>query len=335
MPLDPQAQAFLDQVVAMNLPPLNTLSVEEARQATAALSEMHGAPEPVASVDNLVAAGPAGEIPLRVYTPEQEGPYPLLIYLHGGGWVIGDLETHDALCRTLTNSVGCMVASVDYRLAPEHKFPAAAEDAYAATAWVAAHAAEIGGDPQRVAVGGDSAGGNLAAVAALMARDRGGPALVHQLLVYPVTDSACDTVSCRENAEGYFLTLDMMRWFWQHYLRSASDGENPYAAPLRARDLRGLPAALVITAEFDPLRDEGEAYAARLRAAGVRVQLKRYDGMIHGFFGMSALLDRARDAIQDAAAALQDAFAAPSAAPKINPLKRFIHSIRSPREPKG
>lgn len=335
MPLDPQAQAFLDQVTAMNLPPLHMLSVEGARQAAAALSDMHGAPEPVASVDNLAVAGPAGEIPLRVYTPEREGPHPVLVYLHGGGWVIGDLETHDALCRALTNAAGCLVAAVDYRLAPEHKFPAAAEDAYAATRWVAAHAAEMNGDPRRVAVGGDSAGGNLAAVVALMARDRGGPPLVHQLLVYPVTDSACDTASCRENAEGYFLTLDMMRWFWRHYLNSDSDGENPYAAPLRARDLRGLPPALVLTAEFDPLRDEGEAYAARLRDAGVPVQLKRYDGMIHGFFGMSGLLDRAREAIQDAAAGLQTAFAAPPPTAKANPLKRFIQSIRSSRGPNG
>ena len=331
MPLDPQVQAFLDQVTAMNLPPLNTMSVEEARQAAAALSEVHGAPEPVASVDNLAIPGPAGEIPVRVYTPEQSGPLPVLVYFHGGGWVLGDLESHDALCRTLANAAGCVVASVEYRLAPEHKFPAAAEDAYAATRWAAENAAQIGGDPQRIAVGGDSAGGNLAAVAALMARDRGGPQLGFQLLIYPATDSACDTTSCRENAEGYLLTLQMMRWFWNHYLNSEADRVNAYAAPLRAPDVRGLPPALVLTAEFDPLRDEGEAYAARLRAAGVPVQLKRYDGMIHGFLGMGALIDRARTAIEEIAADLRTALLSPPRQGRANRLKKLFDSIRSPR----
>ncbi len=329
MPLDPQVQAFLDQVTAMNLPLLNTLSVEEARQTVAVLSEMQGAPDPVASVDNLALPGPAGEIPVRAYTPEQSGPLPVLVYFHGGGWVTGDLETHDGLCRTLANAAGCVVASVDYRLAPEHKFPAAPEDAYAATRWVAENAGQIGGDPQRVAVGGDSAGGNLAAVVALMARDRGGPQLVFQLLIYPATDSACDTVSCRENAEGYLLTLETMRWFWNHYLSSDTDRGNPYAAPLRAPDMRGLPPALVLTAEFDPLRDEGEAYAARLRAAGVPVQFKRYDGMIHGFFGMGALVDQARTAMEEVAAGLQAAFSSPPRQGKGNPLKKLFDSFRS------
>ena len=331
MSLDPQVQAFLDQVAAMNLPPLNTMSVEQARQVAAALSEMHGAPEPVASVDNLIVPGPACEIPIRVYTPEQSGPSPVLVYCHGGGWVLGDLESHDAVCRALANAAGCLVASVEYRLAPEHKFPAAAEDAYAATRWVAENAGQIGGDPQRIAVGGDSAGGNLAAAVALMARDRGGPQLVFQLLIYPVTDSACETVSCQENCEGYFLTLDMLRWFWNHYLGSDADRGNPYAAPLRARDLRGLPPALVLTAEFDPLRDEGEAYAARLRAAGVQVQRKRYDGMIHGFFSMGALLDQARVAMDEVAAGLQAAFSSPTHPGRGNPLKKLFDSIRSPR----
>lgn len=331
MLLDPQVQAFLDQVAAMNLPPLNTMSVEEARQVAAALSEMHGAPDPVASVDNLALPSPEGEIPIRVYTPEQRGPLPVLVYCHGGGWVLGDLESHDALCRTLANAAGCVVASVDYRLAPEHKFPAAAEDAYAATRWVAENAGQIGGDPQRIAVGGDSAGGNLAAVVALMARDRGGPHLVFQLLIYPATDTSCDTVSCRVNGEGYFLTLEMMRWFWNHYLSSEADRGNAYAAPLRAPDLRGLPPALVVTAEFDPLRDEGEAYAARLRAAGVPVQLKRYDGMIHGFFGMGALVDQARTAMEEVAAGLRAAFSSPPRQGRGNPLKKLFDSIRSSR----
>jgi acetyl esterase len=331
MLLDPQAQAFLDQVATMNLPPLNTMSVEQARQVAAALSEMHGAPEPVGSVDNLVIPGPASEIPIRVYTPEQSGPLPVLVYCHGGGWVVGDLESHDAVCRALANAAGCLVASVEYRLAPEHKFPAAAEDAYAATRWMAENAGQIAGDPQRIAVGGDSAGGNLAAAVALMARDRGGPQLTCQLLIYPLTESACETVSCQENGEGYFLTLEMLRWFWNHYLGSDADRRNPYAAPLRARDLRGLPPALVLTAEFDPLRDEGEAYATRLRAAGVQVQCKRYDGMIHGFFSMGGLLDQARVAMDEVAAGLQAAFSYPARPAKGNPLKKWFDSIRSSR----
>jgi acetyl esterase/lipase len=307
MGLDPQAQALLDQIVGSGLPPLNALSVPEARQAALALGGMAGAPEAVAGVTNRTIPGPAGDLPVRIYTPAGTPPFPVLVYLHGGGWVIGNLDTHDGVCRGLTNAVGCMVVSVDYRLAPEHKFPAAAEDAYAATCWVAAHAAGIGADPARLAVGGDSAGGNLSAVVALMARDRGTPQLRYQLLVYPVTDAACDTPSYRENADGYFLTRDMMRWFWNHYLRSSADGENPYASPLRAGDFHGLPPALVMTAEFDPLRDEGEAYAARLRAADVPVTLSRYDGMIHGFFGMAGVVDRAQDAVKEAAARLRRA----------------------------
>lgn len=334
MPLDPQLQAFLDQTQAMHLPAFETLTVEQAREAAATMGNLNGAPEAVGSVDNLAAPGPEGEIPLRLYTPERDGPLPVLMYFHGGGWVLGDLESHDGVCRALTNAANCLVVSVDYRLAPEHKFPAAAEDAYAATQWVAEHAARLGGDPDRVAVAGDSAGGNLAAAVALMARARGGPALVYQLLIYPVTDSSLDTTSCRENAQGYFLTLDSMRWFWNHYLRGDADRENPYAAPLRANDLRGLPPALVITAEFDPLRDEGEAYAARLRTAGVSTDLKRYDGMIHGFFSMGAVVDQARVAMAEVAASLQAAFYAPVSAVSRgtgNPLKKFIQSFRAPR----
>jgi acetyl esterase/lipase len=309
MGVDPQTQALLDQIAGSGLPPLNTLPVAEARQAAQALGGMAGAPEAVAGVTNRTIPGPAGDLPVRIYTPVGAPPFPALVYLHGGGWVIGNLETHDAVCRTLTNAAGCMVVSVDYRLAPEHKFPAAAEDAYAATSWVAGHAASIGADPARIAVGGDSAGGNLSAAVALMARDRGTPKLRYQLLVYPVTDAACDTASYRQNANGYFLTHDMMRWFWAHYLRSPADGHNAYASPLRAAELRGLPPALIMTAEFDPLRDEGEAYAARLREADVPVTLSRYDGMIHGFFGMAGVVDRAKDAVYEAATALRGAFA--------------------------
>lgn len=309
MGLDPQARALLDQVAAFGVPPLHTLSVAEARRATAAMAALQGEPEPIARVENRTIPGPAGEIPVRVYTPSHDGPLPVLVYYHGGGWVIGSLETHDGTCRGLANAAGCVVVSVDYRLAPEHKFPAAAEDAYAAAVWVAEHAAALGVDAARVAVGGDSAGGNLAAVVSLMARDRGTPCLIYQLLVYPVTDAACDTASYRENADGYFLTRDMMQWFWNHYLPNDSDCRDPYHSPLRAARLNGLPPALMITAEFDPLRDEGEAYAERLRAAGVPVQLTRYHGMVHGFFGLGAALDQAKVAMADASAALGAAFA--------------------------
>jgi acetyl esterase len=283
MPLDRVARAFLDQLEAMGAPPLESMTPADARTLTATLFGMEAGPAPDVPTADRSVPGPAGAIPIRMYTPRGTPPFPGLVYLHGGGWVIGSLDTHDVPCRTLAERANAVVVAVDYRLAPEHRFPAAAEDAYAATSWVAAHAAELGIDPARLALGGDSAGGNLSAVVSLMARDRGGPRLAHQLLVYPATDARCDTVSYRENGADYFLTTEAMRWFWGHYLASPADGEQPYASPLRAPDLRGLPPALVLTAEFDPLRDEAEAYAARLREAGVPVRLVRFPGMIHGF----------------------------------------------------
>jgi acetyl esterase len=309
MPLDPEARMLMDQMQDV-LRPFNEMSIEEARAAILALTGAAGPPEEVAKVENRGVPGPQGDIPVRIYTPAGRAPFPLLVYFHGGGWVIGSIESHDGICRQLANAAGCVVVSVDYRLAPEHPFPAAAEDAYAATRWVAANAASLGGDPRHLAVGGDSAGGNLSAVVALMARDRGGPPLVFQLLVYPVTDDpSAGHASYRENAEGYFLTSDVMHWFWNHYCGSGADPSDAYLCPLRARDVGRLPPAFVITAEFDPLRDEGEKYAARLGEAGVRVELKRYPGMIHGFFGMGAFLTQAREATKDTAAALRAAFA--------------------------
>jgi acetyl esterase/lipase len=231
------------------------------------------------------------------------------VWFHGGGWVVGDLESADATARHLTVRADCVVVSVDYRLAPETKFPGPAEDCYSATKWVAQNAASINVDPSKIAVGGDSAGGNLAAVISLMARDRGGPPLALQLLVYPVTDRDFSTESYVQNAEGYQLTRDSMIWYWNHYLKSDADVANPYAAPLQAQDLRGLPPALVITAEYDPLRDEGEAYAHRLEAAGVNTTCIRYDGMIHGFFGMATAIDKGKQAIAQASASLKAAFA--------------------------
>jgi acetyl esterase len=308
MALDPQARAVLEQMAGAGGPPINELSVNEARQASAALAAMQGFPEPVGSVEDRTLLGPGGDIPVRIYVPCGNGPFPVLLYFHGGGWVIGDIESSDGLCRILANAVGCIVVSVDYRLAPEHPFPAAADDAYHATLWAATNASSFGGDPSRIAVCGDSAGGNLAAVVTQIARDGGNPAICFQLLIYPVIDAACDTPSYRENADGYFLTKDAMQWFWNHYVRNDADRNHPYASPLRARNLAGLPAALVITAEYDPLRDEGERYAECLRTAGTPVQLTRYDGMIHGFFGMSAVIDQGRTAIQQSAAALRTAF---------------------------
>ena len=309
MPLDPQAKAVLDQFASMGGPQLHEMSVAQARELILGMVALAGEPESIARIENRTVPGPAGEIPIRIYTPVGTAPFPVLVYFHGGGWVIGNLDTHDGICRSLANRVGCLVVSVDYRLAPEHPFPAAPEDCYAATRWLAEHAGSLGGDKGRIAVGGDSAGGNLAAVGALMARDRGGPKLAFQLLVYPVTDADFETRSYRENAEGYFLTRADMVWFWNHYAPRQEDRRNPYAAPLRAASLRGLPPALVITAEFDPLCDDGNAYAARLREDGVPVRLSQQDGLIHGFFQMGAVIDRGRASVDEAARALKDAFA--------------------------
>ena len=309
MPLDPQAKAVLDQFASMGGQQLHEMSVAQARELILGMVALAGEPESIARVENRTVPGSAGEIPVRIYTPVGTAPFPVLVYFHGGGWVIGNLDTHDGICRSLANRVGCLVVSVDYRLAPEHPFPAAPEDCYAATRWLAEHAGSLGGDKGRIAVGGDSAGGNLAAVVALMARDRGGPKLAFQLLVYPATDTDFETRSYRENSEGYFLTRADMVWFWNHYAPRDEDRRNPYAAPLRAASLRGLPPALVITAEFDPLCDDGNAYAARLREDGVPVRLSQQDGLIHGFFQMGAVIDRGRASVDEASRAVKDAFA--------------------------
>ena len=307
MPLDPQAQAVLDQLAALNMPEFNTLEPQVARQLSVVAPP--GEPPQVARVEDRTFPGPDGEIPVRVYTPEGDGPFPALVFFHGGGFVICGLDSHDGVSRALANAGGCVVVSVDYRLAPEHVYPAAPEDCYAATCWVSEKGAEIGVDTTRIAVGGDSAGGNLAAVTSLMARDRGGPDLRHQMLVYPVTDFSFDTPSYLENAEGYLLTRAMMQWFWGHYLADDAHGAQPYASPLRAERLSDLPSATVITAEYDPLRDEGEAYAERLREAGVEVSVQRYDGVIHGFFSMFETIDLGRKAVDEAGSRLRTAFA--------------------------
>ena len=319
MALDPQAKALLDTMPPM--PDFSTLDLALIRAGMAAGVLGPAEPEAVAKVENRTIPGPAGEIPVRVYTPQVSrsepkasevheagsGPHPGLVYFHGGGFVLCNLDTHDGICRGLANAAGCIVVSIDYRLAPEHPYPAAPEDCYAATQWVAKNGSELGIDVSRLAIGGDSAGGNLTAVTALLARDRGGPALRFQLMIYPVTDCAFDTASYRENGEGYFLTQGMMRWFWEKYLADPKQGGEGYASPLRAADLANLPPGLCITAEYDPLRDEGEAYAARLREAGIDVRSSRYPGMFHGFFGMTEQLDKAREALAEASAALRAA----------------------------
>jgi acetyl esterase len=306
MALHPQCKAFLDMLAAAGGPPLEQLPLDEARKLPYQMIDAGGPEEPVSQVDTRVIPGPV-PIPVRVYRPTLDQDLPALVYFHGGGFVICNLDTHDRLCRNLANASGSVVVSVDYRLAPEHKFPAAAEDAFAATRYVAEHAAEFGVDPNRIAVGGDSAGGNLATVVALMARERGGPSLKFQLLIYPVVDFDDDSPSMREYGQNHFLTRESMEWFTSSYVATAVDRRAPYASPWYATDLHGLPPAMVMTAECDPLRDQGEAYGRRLQEAGVAVVIKRYDGMIHPFFSLSGIIDAGRVAIADAGSAVRQA----------------------------
>ena len=309
MSVNPQIQEILDFIASRNAPPLYTLTPEEARVAMLKTRQVYvGEPPPVARVENREIPGPARPIPIRLFATTTEGRLPILLFFHGGGFVIGDLDTHDDLCRRLAIHSGCLVVSVDYRLAPEHKFPAAVEDSMAALRWVADRGAELGGDPRRLAVGGDSAGGNLAAVISQMARDQGGPEIRYQLLIYPTTARDFETPSMKENGTGYFLEKPHMEWFLDLYYNGPEDWDDPRAAPLKAKSLDGLPAAYVVTAGYDPLRDEGEAYAKRLQESGVKTELHRYDDMIHGFFNMT-VTDRSNEAIRDAGTALRKALA--------------------------
>ena len=307
-PLDPLLVPVVESQA--HAVPTEQLSPADARAASR--TRVAAAPaltEPVARVENRTIPGPGGAIPVRIYTPAGPGPFPAVLYYHGGGWVVGDLEDAEDACRSIAHRVNAVVVSVDYRLAPEHRFPAAPEDCYAALAWVQAHAAEVGVDRTRLAVAGLSAGGNLAAAVALMARDRGGPAIAHQVLIVPVTSHHFDTASYHAFAEGYGLTRSAMIYYWHRYLARHEDADSPYASVLRAADLRGLPPALVQTAEYDPLRDEGEAYAHRLHRAGVSVRLIRYRGMPHGFLRFAATVGGAGQALADAVETLRKAFA--------------------------
>ncbi|HZD64921.1 MAG TPA: alpha/beta hydrolase [Acidimicrobiales bacterium] len=307
MSLDPQVQALLQQFEEQGMPRFEQMSVPQARDVAMAFRDLQGEPEEVPGIDNVLVPGLAGRLPVRVYHPAPGTTPPLVVYFHGGGWVIGNIEVVDRPCRGLANASGCVVASVDYRLSPETPFPGPVEDCYSATRWLAEHAADLGADPNRVAVSGDSAGGNLAAAVTLMARDRGQPSLAYQLLVYPVTAPARGTefASYRDNGDGYLLTRAGMEWFWDHYVRSPQEARDPYASPLFATDLGGLPPALVVTAEYDPLRDEGRAYAERLGNAGVPVTSRLSEGVIHGFMWMAGVLDAGRELIAEVGETLQ------------------------------
>ena len=298
--LHPKARAIVDQIAA--LPQLPTLTPVEARGRPAPLE---AAPEAVGSVTARTIPGPGGPIAVRIYRPK-DALRAALVYFHGGGWVVGSLESADGSCRALTNRSRCVVISIAYRLAPETKFPGAVDDAYAAVRWVADNAADLRVDPARIAVGGASAGGNLAAAVSLVARDRGGPKIAFQLLTVPVTELSSKAESHREFADGYGLSAADMTWFGLHYVRTPADADDPRASVLRA-DLHHLPPAFVITAECDPLRDDGEAYADRLRALGIRASYKRYPGMFHGFMSFPAVLPEAAEAFEDAGGALREA----------------------------
>jgi acetyl esterase len=278
-------------------PPIEQLPLAEARAVRSEMAEAGGPEEPVAEVQNRSVPGPGGPIAVRVYRPEKNQTLPALIFFHGGGFV----------SRSLAKASGCVVISVDYRLAPEDKYPAAVDDAYAVTRYVAEHAAEFRIDPNRIAVGGDSAGGNLATVVSLLSRDRGGPRLRFQLLIYPVVDFYDESPSMQQFSQGHFLTREGMDWMTQNYLPSHEAGLEPSASPMNAKDLRGLPPAMIITAECDPLRDQGEAYARKLQAAGIPVEWKRYEGMFHPFFQFGGILDTAKVAMADAATAVRRA----------------------------
>jgi acetyl esterase/lipase len=306
--LDPEIEAIVAAMLALPGPPPEDVPIEQARAGhEAETAELSGPGQTVAEVRDHAVPGPAGEIPVRVYSPSgAHGRVPVVAYFHGGGWAVGSIDSFDTVCRALANAACAVVASVGYRLAPEHRFPAAVDDCLAATRWLASTASELGGDGARLAVAGDSAGGNLAAIVARRLRDEGGPAVRFQALVYPVTDARLNTPSYREFAEGYGLTAEGMQRFWELYLDGA-DGAQPDASPLRADDLSGLPPAFVLTAEADVLRDEGEAYAARLRDAGVEVEARRFEGATHGFWRWQAKTALSRRAVREVGTALREA----------------------------
>lgn len=309
--LDPDIKAVLDEIKANNIPSFEEMGVADARRAASDRNaDLSGEKVIVHKVyDTKMSIDLDDSITLRIYIPNENNNLPVLIYYHGGGWVICDLDTHDNMCRILCKEAECVVVAVDYRLAPENKFPAAVIDANSAVKWVITHADELKIDTNKIAVGGDSAGGNLAAGVSILVKKESPVNLCFQMLIYPVTDlSTMETKSYNDYASGYFLTKSMMEWFKKLYLKEEDDEQSSLASPLLAEDLSGLPPALVITAEFDPLRDEGEAYAKRLHEAGVPVQCSRYNGMVHPFWGMATVTKQASEAHLEAATALKSAF---------------------------
>ena len=306
MPLAPEYAAMVEQLAQQDpAPPIYELPTQDARALYRAMRPVMDA-LPAHQIENRSIPGTLGDIPVRIYTPEGDGPFGVLVYFHGGGWVIGDCDTCDAVCREISTLAELVVVSVDYRMAPEHIFPASAKDAYDATAWAGANMAELNGNG-KLGVAGESAGGNLSAVVALQARDAGGPEIAFQCLLYPVTDCDLSRDSYQENGEGYILERPTMEWFWQTYCPEAEQRKDPLASPLRAADLSSLPAALVVTAEFDPLRDEGKAYADALSAAGNNATYVCYDGMVHDFFATAAVFESSRKGFLETINALKQA----------------------------
>jgi acetyl esterase len=307
--LDPQAATLL-QLMTKMMPEPHKLALKAQRELQdAGAKAFMGKPEKVSKVEDLKIPGPAGQIPIRVYTPEGKGPFPIFVYFHGGGFVMGNVQQTDNICKAVANKASCVVVSVEYRLAPEYKHPAAVDDSYSATKWVSENANKINGDPARIAVGGDSAGGNLAAVVSLKARDEKAKFPIYQVLIYPETDlSGFNTSSWKEFSDGYAPTKGDVVWYMEQYFEKGQDRRAPYASPLLAPELSNLPPALIITAGFDPLRDEGEAYGEKLKKSGVPVKVSRYAGMIHSFIVMDRVLDKAKDAWNEIAMSLRDVF---------------------------
>jgi len=309
--IDPEARAYLDHMASLGLPPLAEQGAVEARRLNSLrAASLAGEVEEVAHVEDRHLPGPGGSISFRLYSPAPDRTLPALLYIHGGGWVVGDLDTHDSVCRAIARRAECVVLALDYRLAPEDPFPAAVEDAWAGLSWLADHATDLGADAGRIAVGGDSSGGNLSAVLAQRSRDRGGLKLAAQVLIYPVTDCDFKTDSYRDAATGYGLTRESMLWYWNQYLPDESKRVSPDASPLRAPDLSELPPALVITCKLDPLASEGAAYAEALRSAGVRVEHIIESDMIHGYIRMGGVVSRARKSWDDCARFLRREFQA-------------------------
>jgi acetyl esterase len=309
MPLDPNAEKLLLELAAGESPPAESVTVEESRAGIKELMGPDEHPEEVGRVEEREVPAEPFPVPVRIYHPKGDGPFPVIVFIHGGGWVICDFDTHDTLHRALCNEAQAIVVVIHHRWAPEHKFPAAIEDSSAALQWVVENAESFGGDPSRLVLGGDSAGGNVAAALAIAARNEGAPAIAFHFLIYPITDARMETQSYEDFAEGYFLTRDQMKWFRGHYVRSEADVLDPRVSPILEPDLSGLPPTLVVTAEYDPLRDEGEAYAQRLQEAGVQTTLHRYDGLIHGFVTLPHTFPQSREVILEVAAAMHAALA--------------------------